>query len=134
MRLPRTRFFTLASLLLVFTALCGPQAHAANASFGVHVRVVRHDAAAVPVDVPVPPGARKLTTSPEGDSYLFAGESRSAGQFFRQAMVERGYRLVPAGDDDALLWERDGQRIRIRMDAVLGDGDTTRIVIGNADA
>ena len=122
--------YFLACLLLASTALCGPRAYAANASFNAHVRVVRHAAAIAPLDVPAPPGAQKLTTSPAGESYVFAGEGRSAGEFFRRAMVERGYRLIHAGADDRLLmWDRNGQRVRIEMDAVLGNQHATRIVV-----
>jgi hypothetical protein len=134
MRTSKNFSYSLAALLL-FSCLCGSQAHAANASFGVQVRVVRHDAALVPVDVPVPPGARKMTSSPAGESYVFSGESSNAAEFFHRTMAERGYRLVSAGKDDAVLtWERDGQRVRIRIDAVLGSKDTSRIVVANADA
>ena len=134
MRPSKNFSYSLAALLL-FSCLCGPQAHAANASFGVQVRVVRHDAALAPVDVPMPLGSRRMTSSSEGQSYFFAGESRTAAEFFRRTMAERGYRLVSAGNDDAALtWERDGQRVRIRIDAVLGIQDTSRIVVDNADA
>ena len=126
--------YSLAALLLS-CMLCGPVAHAAGANFGVQVRVLGRNAATTPLDVPVPPGARKLTATSEGDSYFFSGESRTATEFYRSAMAERGYRLVSAGASDAILtWERDGQRVRVRIDAVLGNDGATRILVGNADA
>ena len=120
------------AILVLASVLCGPQARAAGASFGVQVRVVRHGAVAAPLDVPTPPGATRLTASPTLESYLFAGDSQAAGAFFRRAMVERNYRQVLTGNDDTLLtWERNGQRIRIRMDAVLGVQHATRILVSS---
>lgn len=134
MRSSKNFSYSLAALLLS-CMLCAPLAQAASANFGVQVRVLGRKAAAAPVDVPVPPGARKLTATPEGNSYFFSGESRTATEFYHRAMAERGYRLVSVGASDAILtWERDGQRVRVRIDAVLGNDGATRILVGNADA
>lgn len=104
--------------------------HANDGSFAVRVRV--RTAPALPAAhldaIPLPAGARRLTRSPEGDSYWFEGPVDVAAAHFHRAMPSRGYRLLQARGGTA-TWADASHRFEVRLQPVLGATPATRIVL-----
>ena len=51
--------------------------------------------------------------------------------FYRNAMAQRGYRVLAdeaRRDAVRLHWEREGERVEIRLQPVLGDDAGTRMI------
>lgn len=115
--------------LLFASAVCAP---AVAESFSVGATVVPHRPAVhARADFPVPAQSRRLTSHDFGGSWYVPDAMDATAAFYRAAMAQRGYRVLA---DDArrdavrLHWERDGERVEIRLQPVLGDDDGTRMI------
>jgi len=118
----------IATFLLA--ALCGP-AIADDRSVQVTARVMpSHPATQALADLPTPPGTMLLTASSFGGSYYFAGDLRTAANFYRAEMPRLGYLLVRMSSDGSeLTWHDKNARVELRLHQVLGKQPATRIVV-----
>jgi hypothetical protein len=114
---------------LLASAACAP---AIAQSFSVGATVVSHrPAVRAQGDFPVPAQSRRLTAHDFGGSWYVPGAMDATAAFYRNAMAQRGYRVLT---DDArrdvvhLHWERNGERVEIRLQPVLGDAAGTRMI------
>lgn len=117
--------------LLFASAACAPAlAQSGALSVGVYV-VPHHPAVHVQADFPVPAQSQRLTVDDFGGSWYVPTAMNTTAAFYRDAMAQRGYRLL-ADDarEDALRlhWERGGERVEIRLQPVLGDDAGTRMI------
>ncbi|MUV14387.1 hypothetical protein [Noviluteimonas gilva] len=120
--------------VLIASAVCAP---AIAQSFSVGATVVPHRTAVrAQADFPVPASSRRLTTHTFGSSWYVPDAMHATAAFYRGAMAQRGYRVVADDtrrDAVSLHWERDGERVEIRLQPVLGDDAGTRMIF-NASA
>ncbi|MGO4552128.1 hypothetical protein AB4059_13655 [Lysobacter sp. 2RAF19] len=119
------------TVVLFASAACAP-ALAGNGALNVGANVVSHrPAVQAPADFPLPARSQRLTSNAFGGSWYVPDAVETTAAFYRNAMVQRGYRVLT---DDArpdavrLHWERGGERVEIRLQPVLGDHAATRLI------
>jgi hypothetical protein len=114
-------------------ACASAPAWAQSGTLGIRVSVVpSRPAVQVQADFPLPAQAQQLTTHRFGGSWLCHGDLSSTAAYYRDAMADRGYRMVSdevGGDFARQQWERGGDRVEIRLQPVLGDANTLRMVV-----
>ncbi|KGQ20513.1 hypothetical protein LF41_1050 [Lysobacter dokdonensis DS-58] len=119
--------------LLFASAACAPAlAETGTGTFQVGAVVLpTRPAERAHADFPVPLQGRKLTTDRFGGSWYVPNSMQDTAAFYRDAMPQRGYRILSeqSGDNAVHLhWERDGERVEIRLQPVLGDAAATRMI------
>jgi hypothetical protein len=88
-------------------------------------------------DFPTPSQATQVTSNRFGGSWFVPGELRTTAAFYRDAMTQRGYRKLvddtrtDGGRSDAvrLHWERNGERVEIHLQPVLGATPAARMIV-----
>jgi len=83
-------------------------------------------------DFPTPSQATQVTSNRMGGSWFVPGEVRATAAFYRDAMAQRGYRkLVDDTRSNAvrLHWERNGERVEIHLQPVLGAAPAARMIV-----
>ena len=115
--------------LLFASAVCAP---AVAQSLTVGASVVPHrPAVRAQVDFPVPAQSRLLTSHAFGGSWYVHDPVNATAAFYRDAMAQRGYRVIvdeTRRDAVRLHWEREGERVEIQLQPVLGDDAGTRMI------
>jgi hypothetical protein len=125
------RRIVLSCLLACATAHAWAQSGAGAFNVGAVVLPAR-PSAQVQADFPVPAQARQLTTQRFGGSWLCHGDLAATAAYYRDAMPERGYRMVSDESREDFVrqhWERGADRVEIRLQPVLGDDNTVRMIV-----
>ena len=124
-------------VVVVVLFACAPALAAEPGALAVGANVVSHrPAVRVHADFPVPAQGSRLTFNPFGGSWYVPGAMHDTATFYRDAMARRGYRALADDTRDGLVrlrWERDGERVEIRLQPVLGASAGTRMIV-SADA
>lgn len=116
------------------SAACAPAfAFAADGTLTVGATVLpSRPAARVAADFPVPAQGTQLSSTRFGGSWYLPDDVAAVAAFYRAAMRTRGYRVfddVVVDDAAYLHWERDGERVELRLQSVLGNAPATRMIV-----
>jgi len=121
---------------VLFVGACAPAfAQSGSLNIGAVVMPTRQ-AVHVQSDFPVPARGMQLTTHRFGGSWLVRDALPATTAFYRDAMRQRGYRVLSERIDDdfvQLRLERNGEHVELRLQPVLGNTPATRMIL-RADA
>lgn len=119
--------------LLLCVGACAPALAQSRGTLDIGAVVLpTHPAQHVQTDFPVPERGEQLTSDRFGGSWLLPDPLHAVAAFYRNAMQERGYRVLSERASDTFVQlhlERDGEHVELRLQPVIGNAPATRMVM-----